>query len=186
VEIVSFLEGYLLHSQGDRMLMGHSVEGRFPFLDYRVAEFAAALPDRMKVRGLEEKYLLRKAAKPLLPGSITARRKRPYRAPIVSAFVGADAPEYVRDLLSPTRLREVGVFRPDAVERLVRKCESAGAAGVGETDEMALVGTISVMLLHEGLIARPELAPAGEPTRVVVGDVVRDFEDEPEALAAEA
>ena len=61
LEIMTFLEGYLLHSQGDRMLMGNSIEGRFPFLDYRVAEFAAALPDEMKVRGLQEKYLLRKA-----------------------------------------------------------------------------------------------------------------------------
>jgi len=185
LEVVSFLEGYLLHSQGDRMLMGHSVEGRFPFLDYRVAEFAAALPDRMKVRGLEEKYLLRKAAEPLLPEAISERRKRPYRAPIVSAFVGPAAPEYVRDVLSPERLQDVGVFRPEVVERLVRKCESAGAAGVGETDEMGLVGTISVMLLHEQLIARPGLAPAAEPTRVVVGDAVRASEGEPEALAAE-
>ena len=60
VEIQTFLEGYLLHSQGDRMLMGHSIEGRFPFLDYRVAEFAAALPDRLRLRGLEEKYALRR------------------------------------------------------------------------------------------------------------------------------
>jgi asparagine synthase (glutamine-hydrolysing) len=185
LEVVSFLETYLLHSQGDRMLMGHSVEGRFPFLDYRVAEFAAALPDRMKVRGLEEKYLLRKAAKPLLPSAISARRKRPYRAPIVSAFVGPSAPEYVRDLLSAERLRDVGVFRPEVVGRLVRKCESAGAAGVGETDEMGLVGTISVMLLHELLVARPELAPAAEPTRVVVGDAVRASAGEPEPLPAE-
>ena len=48
LEISTFLESYLLHSQGDRMLMGHSIEGRFPFLDYRVAEFAAALPDALQ------------------------------------------------------------------------------------------------------------------------------------------
>ena len=59
LEITTFLEGYLLHSQGDRMLMGHSIEGRFPFLDYRVAELAARLPDRMRLRGLEEKHVLR-------------------------------------------------------------------------------------------------------------------------------
>src|SRR3970282_2543339 len=100
------------------MLMGHSVERRFPFLDYRVAEFAAALPDRMKVRWLEEKYLLRKAAEPLLPSEISARRKRPYRAPIASAFVGPRAPEYVRELLSPTQLRQAGIFAPEAVQRL--------------------------------------------------------------------
>jgi asparagine synthase (glutamine-hydrolysing) len=185
LEVMTFLDSYLLHSQGDRMLMGHSIEGRFPFLDYRVAEFAAALPDRMKLRGLEEKYLLRQVAAPLLPPEISARRKRPYRAPIASAFVGPRAPEYVREMLSGSRLRDAGIFDPDAVERLVHKCESAGESGVGETDEMGLVGMISVMLLHEQLVARPSLAEPREPTRFVVGDVVQSG-SEPVFLAAEA
>jgi asparagine synthase (glutamine-hydrolysing) len=186
LEIMTFLDGYLLHSQGDRMLMGHSVEGRFPFLDFRVAEFAAALPDELKVRGLEEKYLLRKVATPLLPAEISARRKRPYRAPIASAFVGPHAPEYVREMLAPAHLRDTGIFEPEAVARLVQKCETAGDAGVGETDEMGLVGTISVMLLHERLVARPALAEPAEPTRVVVGDTVRQPGGEPAYLVAQA
>ncbi len=175
LEITTFLDGYLLHSQGDRMLMGNSVEGRFPFLDYRVAEFAAALPDRMKVRGLQEKYLLRKAVAPLLPDEIAARRKRPYRAPIVSAFVGPGAPDYVGELLDPGRLRDVGLLDPDAVGRLRAKCE-ASPERVGETDEMGLVGALSVMLLHDRLVARPVLADSAEPTRVVVGASVRTDE----------
>ena len=185
LEIMTFLEGYLLHSQGDRMLMGHSIEGRFPFLDYRVAEFAAALPDRMKVRGLEEKYLLRKVAAPLIPAEISERRKRPYRAPITSAFVGPGAPEYVRDVLSPERLGEAGLFDPRAVARLVQKCETAGDAGVGETDEMGLVGTVSAMLLHDLFVVRPALAPSAEPTRVVVGATLRQSVPGP-AIFAEA
>ena len=89
LEITSFLEGYLLHSQGDRMLMGHSIEGRFPFLDYRVAELAARLPDRLRLRGLEEKYALRKAVAPFLPEEVHSRTKRPYRAPIGAGLRGA-------------------------------------------------------------------------------------------------
>jgi asparagine synthase (glutamine-hydrolysing) len=174
LEIMTFLDGYLLHSQGDRMLMGNSVEGRFPFLDYRVAEFAAALPDRMKVRGLQEKYLLRKAVAPLLPDEIAARRKRPYRAPIVSSFVGPGAPAYVSELLDPDRVADVGLLDADAVARLRAKCERAGERGVGETDEMGLVGALSVMLLHERLVAEPVLAETAAATRVVVGDTVRD------------
>ena len=54
-------DDYRLCSQGDRMLMAHSVEGRFPFLDHRVVEFANSLPPRLKLRGLTEKYILRKA-----------------------------------------------------------------------------------------------------------------------------
>jgi asparagine synthase (glutamine-hydrolysing) len=174
LEISTFLESYLLHSQGDRMLMGHSIEGRFPFLDYRVAEFAAALPDALRLRGLNEKYLLRKSVEHRLPAEIAARKKRPYRAPIVGAFVGADAPGYVRELLAPERLAAAGVFAPEAVERIVRKCE-AGAPrdAVSETDEMALVGVLSTMLLHDRFVASPELAGPLVPDRVVVGDELR-------------
>nr|MBA3246031.1 asparagine synthase (glutamine-hydrolyzing) [Actinomycetota bacterium] len=62
LEVATLLEPYLLHAQGDRMLMGSSVEGRFPYLDHRVAEFAAGLADGHRLRGLQEKYLLRKVA----------------------------------------------------------------------------------------------------------------------------
>ena len=183
LEITTFLDGYLLHSQGDRMLMGNSVEGRFPFLDYRVAEFAAALPDRMKVRGLQEKYLLRKAVAPLLPDEIAARRKRPYRAPIVSAFVGSSAPEYVHELLDPGRLADVGLLDPEAVGRLRAKCEAA-PEHVGETDEMGLVGALSVMLLHDRLVAAPMLAEPAEASRVVVGATVHGHPFESAVVAS--
>ncbi len=184
LEVMTFLDGYLLHSQGDRMLMGNSVEGRFPFLDYRVAEFAAGLPDRMKVRGLQEKYLLRKAVAPLLPEEIAARRKRPYRAPIVSSFVGPGAPDYVDELLDPARLADVGLLDGDAVARLRAKCEAAPER-VGETDEMGLVGALSVMLLHDQLVAHPVLAETAEATRVVVGASVRT-DERGQAVAAGA
>ena len=174
LEITTFLEGYLLHSQGDRMLMGHSIEGRFPFLDYRVAEFAAALPDSLRLRGLNEKYLLRKAVEHRLPPEIASRKKRPYRAPIVGAFVGPDAPEYVRELLDERRLAEAGLLAPEAVARLLKKCE-AGAPrdAVSETDEMALVGALSVMLLHDRFVERPRAPQPLVPDRVVVGDRLR-------------
>ena len=174
LEIATFLEGYLLHTQGDRMLMGHSIEGRFPFLDYRVAEFAAGLPDQLRLRGLTEKYLLRKAVAHRLPTEIAARKKRPYRAPIVGAFVGTDAPPYVRGLLDERRLADAGLLAPEAVTRLVRKCErGAPRDAVSETDEMALVGALSVMLLHERFVASPHLAEPLIPDRVVIGDEVR-------------
>jgi asparagine synthase (glutamine-hydrolysing) len=172
LEITTFLDQYLLHSQGDRMLMGHSIEGRFPFLDYRVAEFAAALPDELRLHGLNEKHLLRRAVAPYIPPEIAARKKRPYRAPIARVFVGPGAPDYVAALLEPSRLEEAGIFDPDAISRLVLKCEGAVGRPVGETDEMALVGAVSTMLLHDLLVAEPRLAPPARPTRVVVGDRV--------------
>ena len=92
--------------------------------------------------------------------------------PATVPFVGPEAPEYVRDLLSPSRLAEAGVLHPEAVRRVVAKFEAQGAARAGETDEMALVAAVSTMLLHEQLVARPSLAPEAVPTRVVVGDRV--------------
>jgi asparagine synthase (glutamine-hydrolysing) len=169
LEIITFLTGYLLHSQGDRMLMGNSVEGRFPFLDHRVAEFAARLPDGMKLSGLTEKYLLRRAVRPLLPPEIVRREKRPYRAPILRAFMGHGAPAYVDELLESARLREAGIFAPSAVQQLVQKCRRNVNTFVSESDEMALVGVLSVMLLDEVFVRRPALAAPAEPTKVVVG-----------------
>lgn len=173
LEIHTFLTGYLLHAQGDRMLMGRSVEGRFPFLDVRVAEFAASLPERLRLRDLEEKYLLKKAFAPDLPSDIAARPKRPYRAPIVESFFGRGAPAYVDECLSRERLEAVGLFDVDAVERLVTKCRRYADTGLGEGEEMGLVGVLSTVILHEAMVERPWLAPAAVPTREVLGATVQ-------------
>ena len=66
------MPGYILSTQGDRMAMAHSVEGRFPFLDYRVAEFAANIPPRLKMKGLNEKHLLKRAFRDLIPEQVDA------------------------------------------------------------------------------------------------------------------
>ena len=185
IEISTFLTGYLLHSQGDRMLMGNSVEGRFPFLDHRVAEFAARLPDHAKLPGLREKYILRRAVQPLLPAEIVSREKRPYRAPILRAFMGPGAPAYVGELLESSRLREAGIFAPSAVEQLVQKCRRNANGFVSESDEMALVGVLSVMLLDELFVRRPALAAPAQPTRVVIGatTVAPGYQETPRRIA---
>jgi len=149
-----FLSQYLLSSQGDRMAMAHSVECRHPFLDPHVVEFCNRLPDRMKLRGLQDKVVLRKLAKDLIPEEILSRRKRPYRAPIHRCFTGVGAPEYVRSLLSPKSLREVGIFHPEAVVALLRKLDSGGPCG--ETDDMALAAILSTQILHERFVRCPD------------------------------
>jgi asparagine synthase (glutamine-hydrolysing) len=173
LEVATFFQGYLLHAQGDRMLMGHAIEGRFPFVDVRLAELAARLPDSLRLRGLREKYALRRVAARLLPEQIHARPKIPYRAPIGGVFFGAGQPEYVRRLLEPSALEAAGVLDSAAVGRLVAKFEGGAARGVSETDEMALVGALSIMLLHDQLVANPVLAEPLKPARTVIGDVVQ-------------
>src|SRR6185312_12699650 len=62
LEMITRLSPYLLSSNGDRMTMAHAVEGRYPFLDHRLFEFAAALPTGSRLRGLREKEVLRRWA----------------------------------------------------------------------------------------------------------------------------
>ena len=89
LETTNLLPGYILSCQGDRMAMAHAVEGRFPFLDYRVVEFASKLPIRMKMKVLQEKYLLKRCAQGFVPHSVQARPKQPYRAPDGLCFLTA-------------------------------------------------------------------------------------------------
>jgi len=157
LEVTTMLSQYLLSSQGDRMGMANSIEGRFPFLDVRLVEFCNSLPPRMKLRVLREKYLLKEAASPWLPETIIHRPKRPYRAPVHRSFFNSDQPDYVLDMLSPASIKEAGYFNPVAVAQLVRKI-NAGAA-LGETDDMALVGVLSTQLVHHQFVDAFQMPP---------------------------
>jgi asparagine synthase (glutamine-hydrolysing) len=153
LECVHLMPGYILSSQGDRVAMAHAVEGRFPFLDHRVVEFAARIPPRLKLRGLREKHILREAFADLLPAEIGNRPKQPYRAPDAPSFLGDGAPDWVAEELAPARLAETGVFAPAAVARLRAK----GAAGraTGFKDNVALVGILSTQLWHRNFAPAP-------------------------------
>src|SRR5881296_3679897 len=109
LEITTLLSSYLLSSQGDRMAMAHGVEARVPYLDHRLFEFAAALPDRSKLRGLHEKDILRRWAAAVLPASAAGRPKQPYRAPDVPAFFEGNPPEYVAEVLDHAGVKRSGV-----------------------------------------------------------------------------
>jgi len=154
MEAHTLMSGYLLSSQGDRVAMANSIEGRVPFLDHHVIEFANRLPSHLKIRGLREKYLLRKAFADLLPAQIATRTKQPYRAPDSQSFFVEGRPvEYVADLFSEGSLRAAGLFDPAAAGRLFEKCRSGRA--IGFADNMAFVYILSTMLLHQQFIARP-------------------------------
>jgi asparagine synthase (glutamine-hydrolysing) len=147
VEAHTLLSGHLLSSQGDRVAMANAVEGRHPFLDHRVIEFANRLPPHYKLRGLTEKYVLRKAAQGLLPETIRRRTKQPYRAPEYSSFMHGAVADEVQELLGAKRLREAGYFDPLAVGKLLDKCRSGRAIGFG--DNTAFVAILSTMMLDD-------------------------------------
>ena len=151
VEAKSLMAAYLLSSQGDRVAMANSVEGRFPYLDHRLIEFANRLPPQWKIRGLTEKHILRRALHGLLPEEILGRTKQPYRAPDAQSFFAGSAPlDFVADLLSAERVRASGYFDAPAVSRLFDKCRAGRATGFA--DNQAFVGILSTMLLDELLV----------------------------------
>jgi asparagine synthase (glutamine-hydrolysing) len=151
LESTIFLSEYLLSSQGDRMAMAHSVESRLPFLDYRMVEFCNRLPSSLKLRGLNEKYLLRQLGREFLPPDVWQRPKRPYRAPIHKSFFCQPTPDYVGEMLSPAGLKSAGLFNPSAVAQLVSKV--ASGLRLGETDDMALAGMLSAQLVHHQFVS---------------------------------
>jgi asparagine synthase (glutamine-hydrolysing) len=144
LETAFLLPGYILSSQGDRMAMAHGVEGRFPFLDHRVVEFASRIPTNLKLKGLTEKHILREATKDLLPAAIAKRTKQPYRAPDSQSFNGEEAPAYVAAALAPNAVADCGLFNPTAVARLYDKSRRQGLSGF--RDNAAFVGVLSSQL----------------------------------------
>jgi asparagine synthase (glutamine-hydrolysing) len=150
LEAMYLLPGYILSSQGDRVSMAHSVEGRFPFLDHRVVEFAARIPPHLKMKVLNEKYLLKRCADGLVPPSVTKRPKQPYRAPEGKCFFSGAQLEYVDVLLSPERIKQDGIFNPLAVQKLVEKFHQGRAIGI--KDNMALVGILSTQLVVDQFV----------------------------------
>jgi asparagine synthase (glutamine-hydrolysing) len=146
LEIRTLLSGYLLSSQGDRMLMSNSIEGRFPFLDHRLLELSARLPDTFKLKVLTEKYVLKRYARRLLPPLVTEREKFPYRAPVAEALVGARAPRWSAEVLARGAVDQVGVFDGAKVEKLVARLSTQNATP-SEADNMALAAIATTQLL---------------------------------------
>lgn len=146
LETTVFMSGYLLSSQGDRMAMANSVEGRYPFLDYRVIEFCSSLPSGYKLKGLNEKYLLKKLLKNKIPEKILNRSKQAYRAPIRSVFLSKYSSEYVKEMLSDTYFTRAGIFDFKSFSGLISKIEKTGIAS--EIDNMVLTSVISTHLLY--------------------------------------
>jgi asparagine synthase (glutamine-hydrolysing) len=101
----------------DRASMAVSLEVRAPYLDPRVAEFAASLPSRYKLHGYTSKYILKRASKGLVPPFVWRRGKKGFGVPFAK-WLKAELRPLARDLLSSERLRRGGLFNPEYVARL--------------------------------------------------------------------
>ncbi|MGO4642707.1 asparagine synthase (glutamine-hydrolyzing) [Mesorhizobium sp. 2RAF45] len=176
LEVQTLMSGYLLSSQGDRMLMANSVEGRFPFLDDELVRLANSLPPSYKLRVLDEKHVLKRVAEPIVPSEIVTRKKQPFRAPNALCFAADAAPEYIREALSETAIRKANVFDPASVTRLLDKCQArTGDGDLSNADNMALVGVLSTQLLHQQFVAS---CPSATHVRGLSVDVDREHREE--------
>jgi len=156
--MVTLLSPYLLSSQGDRVSLAHGVEGRYPFLDHRLFEFAARLPTRSKLRGLREKDILRRWARQVVPPAVVTRPKQPYRAPDIPAFFSPEPVEYAQELLDATSVTNAGLFDPRSVAGLMQRCRT-GVATVPR--EPGLRGDA----LNPVVVSRVHASTSGVPRR---------------------
>src|SRR5262245_5800395 len=153
IEVALLLGNYLLSSQGDRMSMSHSVEGRYPYLDLEFVKFAASLPQNVKLRSLRDKYVLRNAFDGEIPDAIRTRPKVAYQAPEMKAFFcDENTANATADVLSADRVRELGLFDPAFVSYLSTKARSRQFDRLGFRDNMCFVVIVSTLLLHDLLV----------------------------------
>jgi len=110
----------------DRMSMAHSLEVRPPLLDHRLVEFAAGLPEHFKVNGGKLKFVLKELLRGKVPDSVLARKKEGFDIPAHDWFRTVLKP-LLHDTLTPQAIREMGVFRPGAVEAVLKAHESREA-----------------------------------------------------------
>jgi len=110
----------------DRMSMAASVESRVPFLDHHLAEFAARLPRRLKLRGLTGKRILKRAMREVLPAQIINRRKMGFPVPTAKWF-RSELASWCREILLDGRSSADGIFNRSRLEALTAE-HSAGRA----------------------------------------------------------
>ncbi|HTS64014.1 MAG TPA: asparagine synthase (glutamine-hydrolyzing) [Candidatus Acidoferrales bacterium] len=104
----------------DRMSMAHSLEVRPPFLDHRIVEFAVGLPQRLKIRGFQQKYLLKELMRGKLPAAVLNRKKTGFDIPTHDWFRGV-LRGLLTETLTPKAVASTGVFDAEAIQGLIRE-----------------------------------------------------------------
>lgn len=138
------LSDHLLGEHGDRMFFSHSVEGRHPFLDVNLLSFVAAIPDKYKINGTNEKYILKEAARGIVPEEILKRKKFPFQAPGMSSMIKqAGGGPFLDDVL----IKKYGIFDLDYVNEM-KRCYSQDdfkLMGAYEIDYLLIVMTVTML-----------------------------------------
>lgn len=138
------LSDHLLGEHGDRMFFSHSVEGRHPFLDVELLSFVANIPDKYKLNGTNEKYILKEAARGIVPEQILKRKKFPFQAPGMSAMIKQSGGG---DFLDDALIRKYGVFDAGYVNEMKQVYSQADfkLMGAYEIDYLLIVMTVTML-----------------------------------------
>lgn len=149
LEMRTLLSGYLLSSQGDRMSMAHSVEGRYPFLDHRVVDMLFTMNDEYKLKGFNQKYILKKSYKNQIPASILNRPKQPYMAPDLRSFIRNGKPtDNTSFFLSEDLVKDYQIFNPKWVQRFLNKFANGIPDSIGYRDNMIITFILSTQIAN--------------------------------------
>ncbi len=137
------LADHLLGEHGDRMFFSHSVEGRHPFLDKELIGFALTVPDKYKLNGTNEKYILKKAGEGIVPDPILKRRKFPFQAPGTSSIIKSDG----GDLVDENLVRKYGLFDPGKIRELkeIYARPDFKLLGAYEIDYLMIAATTTIL-----------------------------------------
>ena len=144
----SVLAGYILTMLGDRMEMGHSIEGRVPFLDHHVVECICRQPVSMKIRGMTEKYVLREAVRDVITDTVYKRQKHPFLSPPSTLNPDETFSMYVQDTLRGPVLRSMPFFDQHKVISLLDRLHGMDAGERTAWDQI-LMPIMSMCVLHE-------------------------------------
>jgi asparagine synthase (glutamine-hydrolysing) len=170
IEAMTLLGNYLLSSQGDRMALANSVEGRYPYLDLEFVRFAARLPRGLKLRGLKDKFILRETYGGQIPEAVRKRKKFAYQAPERKAFFpGGRLVDWAADLLGRERIAADGIFDPRYVEQYCLTPPARDAGRQGFRNNMLFMVVLSTTLLIDRFVrSRPPGPEAAAAPRLRV------------------
>jgi len=142
------MAGYILTMLGDRMEMGHSIEGRVPFLDHKLVELIASQPVNQKIRGMTEKYVLREAVKDVITDTVYKRQKHPFLSPPATLNPDDTFQTFVQDMLRGETLRAMPFFDQKAVVALLDKLPEMDV-GARTAYDQVLMYMVSLCVLQE-------------------------------------
>lgn len=143
----TLLPNFILTVLGDRMEMAHSIEGRVPFLDHHVAEYAARIPVHHKIRGLREKHVLREAVRDCVLPEVYDRQKHPFMSPPARDSDDALA-LFCQDILRSQAVEDQPFFDPSRVRGLMDQVASMDPADRAVFDSVVLM-IVSTCILQQ-------------------------------------